>query len=270
MEHLIEFVHATIFFMAAVIYYRELLIELTKREIKQRYKQSVLGYAWVILNPLLQMLVMSFVFSKILRVDNLNIPYPLFLYAGLLPWTLFSASLVSSTNSLVGNAGLLTKIYFPRVIFVQSSILSKMFDFFLSSIVFILFMIAYQQAVSLRILFIIPLFIFQSLFTYALSLLLAAFNLFYRDIQYVLNLIILIWMYMTPVIYPIGMFPIEYHWIFSLNPMAVIINSYRWILFDQNLNDVSDILLSLCITLFIFFLARYLFKKMEGGFADVV
>ncbi|NMA29890.1 MAG: ABC transporter permease, partial [Candidatus Pacebacteria bacterium] len=117
--------------------YRELLSELTMREIKQRYKQSVLGYAWVILYPFFQMLVMAFVFSIIMRIPNLGVPYPIYLYAGLLPWTLFSQSLISACNSLVSNAGLLSKIYFPREIFVLSTILAKTVDFLLSSSIFI-------------------------------------------------------------------------------------------------------------------------------------
>ena len=112
-----------------VTVYRELLSELTRREIKQRYKQSILGYAWVILNPLFQMLVMSFVFSIIMRMPDIGVPYPIYLYAGLLPWTLFSNSLGSAVNSLVNNAGLLTKIYFPREIFVLSTLRAKVVDF---------------------------------------------------------------------------------------------------------------------------------------------
>jgi lipopolysaccharide transport system permease protein len=120
--------------------YRQLLIELTRREIVQRYKQSILGYFWVILNPLAQMLVMSFVFSQLFNVSNLGVPYSIYLFAGLLPWTLFANSLIGSTSSLVSNAGLLAKIYFPREVLVASIILSKIVDFFLASSIFILLM----------------------------------------------------------------------------------------------------------------------------------
>lgn len=256
--------------MPAAIYYRELLMELTKREIKQRYKQSVLGYAWVILNPLIQMIVMAFVFSKILRIGNLGVPYPIFLYAGLLPWTLFTNSLNSSVNSLVGNAGLLTKIYFPRVIFIQSTILAKMVDFFLSSTVFVLFMIFFQLPVTWNVLWFIPIFLIQNLFTYGLSLLMAAFNLFYRDIQYLLGLLLLVWMYLTPVIYPVEMFPPQYQWIFQMNPMAVFINAYRQVILGGGMPNLLSLGIGLAASVVLYLVAVNLFKKLEGQFADVV
>jgi lipopolysaccharide transport system permease protein len=198
--------------------YKELLHELTMREIKQRYKQSILGYAWVILNPFFQMLVMAFVFSIIMRIPNLGVPYPLFLYVGLLPWTLFSGSLSSASNVLVGNAGLITKIYFPREVFVASTLLAKIVDFLLASTVFVAFMIYFQIPVTWNVLWVLPIFMIQMLFTYGLSLFLAAANLFYRDIQYLLGLVIMIWMYLTPVIYSTEIFPAHYRWIFQINP----------------------------------------------------
>lgn len=256
--------------MAAVLHYRELLSELTKREIKQRYKQSVLGYAWVILNPLIQMTVMAFVFSQILRVGDLGVPYPIFLYAGLLPWTLFTTSLNSSVNVLVGNAGLLTKIYFPRVVFVQSTILAKMIDFLLSSTVFVLFMIYYQIPVTWNVLWFVPIFAIQNLFTYALSLLAAACNLFYRDIQYLLGLFLLVWMYLTPVIYPTDMFPEKYQWIFQLNPMAVFINAYRQVLLGGGMPNLVSLGIGLGLSVGLYVIATSVFRRLEGAFADVV
>lgn len=256
--------------MRNIIQYRELLIELTKREIKARYKQSVLGYAWVILNPFFQMLVMAFVFSKILRVTNLAVPYALFLYVGLLPWNLFATSLTSSMNSLVSNAALLTKIYFPREVFVLSAIAAKIVDFLLASIVLILFFIFWHQSVTIHVLWFIPIFIIQQLFTYGFSLLLAAFNLFYRDIQYLFGLIILIWMYLTPVIYPTEMFPAELRWIFKLNPMAVIINAYRQVLLGGTGPNLASLGIALALSLVMVSVGYKVFKKLEGMFADVV
>jgi len=230
-------------------------MELTKREIKQRYK-----------------IVMAFVFSKILRIGNLGVPYPIFLYTGLLPWTLFTNSLNSSVNSLVGNAGLLTKIYFPRVIFIQSTILAKMVDFFLSSTVFVLFMIFFQLPVTWNVLWFIPIFLIQNLFTYGLSLLMAAFNLFYRDIQYLLGLLLLVWMYLylTPVIYPVEMFPPQYQWIFQMNPMAVFINAYRQVILGGGMPNLVSLGIGLAASVVLYLVAVKLFKKLEGQFADVV
>lgn len=250
--------------------YRELLAELTQREIKQRYKQSVLGYAWVILNPLFQMLVMAFVFSKIMRMPPLGVPYSVYLYAGLLPWTLFANSLTSAVNSLVGNAGLITKIYFPREIFVASTIGAKIVDFLLALSVFLIFLIYFQTPITFHLLWILPIFLIQQLFTYGLSLILAAANLFYRDVQYIFNLVILVWMYLTPVIYPVELFPEQYRWIFQLNPMAVIINAYRQVLLAGAEPNYLSLGIALSLSLALLAIAFKLFKRLEGVFADVV
>lgn len=250
--------------------YRELLSELTMREIKQRYKQSVLGYAWVILNPFFTMLVMAFVFSIIMRIPDLGVPYPIYLYAGLLPWTLFSNSLTSASNSLVSNAGLLTKIYFPREIFVLSTILAKIVDFALACSIFIVFMIYYQIPINWNVLWLIPIFLIQQLLTYALSLFLAAANLFYRDIQYLLSLILLIWMYLTPVIYATEFFPAKYQLIFKLNPMAVIINAYRQVILAQGVPNLQSLGIALALSLILLAITYKFFKKAEGVFADIV
>ena len=250
--------------------YRELLNELTMREIKQRYKQSVLGYAWVILNPFFQMLVMAFVFSIIMRIPHLGVPYPIFLYAGLLPWTLFSNSLNAAVNALVANAGLITKIYFPREIFVISTIMAKMVDFALSLTIFVVFMIYFKVAISWNILWVVPIFAIQQLFTYGLSLFLAAANLFYRDIQYLLGLIILIWMYLTPVIYSTELFPEKYRWIFQLNPMAVIINAYRQVVLAGGVPNLRSLAIALVLSMILLIGGYKFFKKLEGVFADVV
>jgi len=250
--------------------YKELLVELTKREIKARYKQSVLGYAWVILNPFFQMLVMAFVFSKILRITNLSVPYALFLYVGLLPWNLFATSVTSSMNSLVANSSLLTKIYFPREVFVLSTIAAKIVDFLLASIILVIFFIFFHQSVTANIWWVLPIFMIQQLFTYGLSLILAAFNLFYRDIQYLFGLIILTWMYLTPVIYPTEMFPERYRWIFKLNPMAVIINAYRQVLLSGGTPNLTSLGIALGLSIGMVAIGYKIFKRLEGMFADVV
>ncbi|MFH1244017.1 MAG: ABC transporter permease [bacterium] len=251
-------------------HYVELTRELTAREIKARYKQSILGYAWVILNPLFQMLVMAFVFSHIVRFPTVGTPYTVFLYAGLLPWTLFANSLVGATNSLVSSANLIKKIYFPREIFVISIVLSKIVDFLLASTVFVIFLIIAHSALTINLLWVIPIFIIQQIFTYGLCLILAAINLFYRDIQYVLSLILTIGMYLTPVIYPTEIFPDQYRWIFQLNPMAVIINAYRESILSGGIPNLVSLGIALLVSSLITFVGYRLFKRLEGVFADVV
>ena len=251
-------------------HYFELTRELTTREIKARYKQSILGYAWVILNPLFQMLVMAFVFSHIIRFPTVGTPYTVFLYACLLPWILFANSLVGATNSLVSSANLIKKIYFPREIFVISTILSKIVDFLLASTVFVIFLFFAHTPLTFNLLWVIPIFIIQQIFTYGLSLILAAINLFYRDIQYVLSLILTVGMYLTPVIYPTEIFPTEYRWIFQLNPMAVIINAYRESILSGGMPNLVSLGIAFVVSSLITFVGYRLFKRLEGVFADVV
>lgn len=256
--------------LSLITTYRELLEELTKREIRQRYKQSVLGYAWVILNPLVQMLVMAFVFSYVMRIPDLGVPYAIYLYAGLLPWTLFSNSINSATNALVGNAGLLTKIFFPREVFIASTLIAKIVDFLLASIVFVFFMFYFHIPLTINILWILPIFAIQMLFTYGLSLFFAAANLFYRDIQYVVSLLILVWFYLTPVIYPTEIFPPQFQWIFKLNPMAVIVNAYRQVILAGLPPNFTSLTIALILSVVLYIICYQLFKRLEGVFADVV
>jgi len=248
----------------------ELTRQLTLREIKSRYKQSFLGYAWVIFNPLAQMLIMSFVFSIILRIPSLGIPYPIFLFSALLPWNLFANSLSHAVNALVENSPLIKKIYFPREIFIKSTLIAKIVDFLLASLIFVGFAIYYKTTITWNILWVIPIFFIQELFTYGLALGLAAINLFYRDIQYLLNLILVLWMYVTPVIYPMEMVPEQYRFVFMLNPMAVIINAYRQVILGGSGPNYSSLLIAFLLSLVVYLVGRKIFKQLEGLFADVV
>jgi len=247
----------------------ELSRQLISREIKSRYKQSFLGYAWVILNPLLQMLVMTFVFSLIIRVSSLGVPYAIFLYVALLPWNLFTNSLTHATNSLVNNSSLIKKIFFPRQIFIQATLIAKIVDFLFASIILVFFFLYYHQSLTLNFLWVIPIFIIQEIFTYGLALIFASLNLFYRDIQHLLSLVLVLWMYVTPVIYPVEMVPEAYRFIFKLNPMAVIINAYREVMLGGNMPKLSSLAIALALSLATYYLGRKIFNKLEGYFADV-
>lgn len=254
-----------------VIKWHELLWQMVGREVKTRYKQSILGYFWVILNPLAQMIVMSFAFSIILRIPTNaagNIPYSIFLFVALLPWNLFSNSLSSATASLVGSSSLITKVYFPRTILVLSTILAKIVDFLFASIILIIYMIIYQVPININILWIIPIFFIQQIFTIGLSLFFAAANLLYRDIQYLLNLILLLWMYITPVIYPADLVPEKYRIVFQLNPMAVIVNAYRQTILGGGAPNYSSLLIAFLLSIFVLLLGLSYFKSREKIFAD--
>jgi ABC-type polysaccharide/polyol phosphate export permease len=252
------------------ISYRELLFNLAHREISQRYKQSILGYAWVILNPLFQLVVMSFVFSTILRVTSVKVPYIIFLMVGLLPWNLFTTSLNSASNSLVGNSNLITKIYFPREILVYGAIMAKIVDFLYSCVVLVIFFYFYKVQLNIMLLWVPLIFLIQLILMAGISLIVAAFNLFYRDIQYLVTLILMLWFYLTPVMYPVEMFPEKYRWIFSLNPMSVLINAYRQTILGGGMPNLVSLSIGFGISVAVFIFGYLLFKKLEGQFADYV
>ena len=251
--------------------WRELLWQMVAREVKTRYKQSVLGYFWVILNPTAQMLVMSFAFSIIMRIPTnaaSNIPYSIFLFVALLPWNLFSNSLSSACSSLVSSSSLITKVYFPRSILVISTILAKIVDFLFANIVLIVYMIAYRMPITVNILWIIPIYFIQQIFTLGLALIFAASNLIYRDIQYLLSLILLLWMYLTPVIYPADLVPAKYKVIYQLNPMAVIINAYRQTILGGGSPNYISLFIALILSILVLLIGLSYFKSREKVFAD--
>lgn len=255
--------------IAPFLYHKYLLSQLTLREIKARYKQSIVGYAWVLLNPLFQLLVYSFVFSIIFRFPTNDIPYPIFLFAGLIPWIYLQTSITASTASLVDNADLLRKVYFPREVFIYAAILAKAIDFFFASSLLLIFMLFYRVEFHLTIIFIIPLIIIQIILSTGLSLFASTFNLFYRDVQHLMSLLLLMWLYLTPVVYPLSMVPKEYVFIYKLNPMVGIIEGYRSALFG-NPFDTGIIFLSAVISIIIFISGFLVFKKSEKVFADIV
>jgi len=255
----------------AVAKWHELLWQMVSREVKARYKQSILGYFWVILNPMAQMLVMSFAFSMILHIPTnsaSNIPYSVFLFVALLPWTLFANSLASACGSLVSSSSLITKVYFPRSILVVSTIIAKVVDFLFAVIILIIYMIAYHLPVNINILWIFPIFFIQQIFTLGLSLFFAAANLLYRDIQYLLALILTLWFYLTPVVYPADIVPAQFKILFQLNPMAVIINAYRQTLLGNGVPNYTSLLIALIVSLIFLLLGLSYFKSREKLFAD--
>lgn len=255
----------------SIFKWHELLWQMVGREVKSRYKQSILGYAWVILNPLAQMLVMSFAFSIILRIPTnaaSNIPYSVFLFVALLPWNLFANSLSSSASALVSSASIITKVYFPRTILVLSTIIAKIVDFLFALIILIIYMAIYQIPVNLNLLWVIPIFFIQQIFTLGLSLFFAASNLLYRDIQYLLTLVITLWLYLTPVIYPADIVPDKFKIFFQLNPMAVIINAYRQTVLGGGAPNYLSLFIALCVSLITLLLGFSYFKSREKIFAD--
>lgn len=251
------------------LYYKYLLGQLALRDIRSRYKQSIIGYAWVLINPLIQLLIYSFVFSVIFRFPTGNIPYSIFLFVGLLPWIYFQTTLSTATLVLVDNANLLKKVYFPREVLPYSVILAKAVDFFFASLLLIVFMVFYHVPFSLSIIYVVPLLVIQIILMTGISFFISAANLFYRDIQYVVNLLLFMWMFLTPIVYPLSLVPRNYVWLYKLNPMVGIIEGYRSALFNFSF-DAGTILWSALISLLVFITGFLFFKKGEKVFADIV
>ena len=250
--------------------YRELIYFLTWRDIKVRYKQAVLGITWALLQPILTMAITSIVFGYLLKVSSGDIPYPVFVLSALLPWHLFSTSLQKSSHSLVGNANLLTKIYFPRLIIPLSSVLAVMVDFAISFIVLISMMLIYKTYPTWQMFWLIPLTFLAVLAALAVGLWLSALNVQYRDVQHMVPFIIQIWMYASPIVYPIETIPGGiWRTLYGLNPMVGVVQGFRWALFGGSPPDLT-MLISTCVVLILFISGLYYFRRMEKTFADIV
>lgn len=252
--------------------YRELLYFLTWRDILVRYKQAVLGVAWAILQPLLTMVVFTAVFNKLLGVPSAspNIPYAVFSFSGLLPWQFFAGALSRSGTSLVGNANLLTKVYFPRLVIPISAVLAGLLDLGISFLVLAGLMAFYGIVPTWHVVF-LPLFVALAFATaLAVSLWLSSLNVLYRDVQYVIPFLVQLWMFVSPVIYPISSIPAgPLRVAFALNPMTGVIGGFRWALFGQQFPG-GYLWLSTAVVVVLLLGGLYYFKRMERVFADVV
>jgi lipopolysaccharide transport system permease protein len=249
--------------------YRELLYFLTWRDLKVRYKQTLLGFAWAILQPFMMMIVFSLFFGNLLKVPSEGIPYPLFNYTALLPWTLFSQGINQSSNSLVNNVSLIQKIYCPRLIMPISGILTPVVDFAIAFIILIGLMFFYGYIPTVRILMVIPLVLLVMLTAAGVGLWLSAINVRYRDVRYTMPFIIQLWFFASPVVYASSILPERFQIIYGLNPMAGIIEGFRWAVVGTD-PPGSLMIVSVLITIVIFISGLYYFRRMEKTFADVV
>ena len=247
---------------------RDLLWQMTVRHLRGQYKQSVLGYAWAFLNPLSLMLILSFVFSTILRFESGGIPYPLFIFVGLLPWLFFSGAVSSATDSVVGASNLVTKVYFPREILPTAAVFTKVVDLGAGLIILAALMVYFGHPPEWTAFWVPILFLIHFLFALGLSLPLAALNLFFHDVRYLVGVVLTLWFYLTPVIYPMEIVPESYRVIYDLNPNALMINAYRRVLLEGVSPGLDRLLLGLTIGVCTFIVGYYLFKRMEPGFAD--
>ena len=249
--------------------YRELLYFLTWRDIKIRYKQTVLGFAWAILQPLLMMVVFSLFFGNLLNVPSEDIPYPLFNFTAMLPWILFAQGITRSSESLVANVNMVQKVYFPRLIMPLSGVLAPVVDFAIAFVILIGMMFYFGYSPTIRILWVLP-FLMLALFTaLGVGLWLSVINVRYRDVRYAVPFLTQLWLFASPVVYASSLLPQKFQAIYGLNPMAGVIEGFRWALLGTD-PPGSLIAISVTIVLVILISGVFYFRKNEKNFADVI
>jgi lipopolysaccharide transport system permease protein len=249
--------------------YRELLWVLTERDIKVRYKQTVLGAAWAVIQPVMLMIVFSIFFGRLAGVPSDGLPYPVFAYCALLPWTFFSNALTSSAASVVGSANLISKVYFPRLIVPLASIGSWLVDFLIASLILLGLMLYYEIGWTMNLLA-VPLLLFGVIVAaLGAGTLLSALTVAYRDFRYVIPFMMQFWMFATPVVYPASLVPARWQWLIELNPMTGLIEGFRSAFLGRPF-DVVAIGLSLGVSIVMLLVAVAYFERVERRFADFV
>jgi lipopolysaccharide transport system permease protein len=249
--------------------YRELLFFLTWRDVKVRYKQTALGAAWAILQPLFMMIIFTIFFGRLAGVASAGIPYPLFALAGLVPWTFFSNAITASGNSLVGSANLITKVYFPRLIVPAAAMLAGLIDFLLAFLLLVILMIYYRVTPTVQLLFLPVLILLTALFSLGVGTWMSALNVKYRDVRFALPFLIQLWLFVSSVILPSSSIPQKWRWLIMLNPMSGIIEGYRAALFGLPF-DWPALGIASALTIVVLLYAIYAFGRVERSFADII
>jgi len=250
--------------------YRELVFFMIWRDIKVRYKQTLLGAAWAVIQPVLTMLIFNFIFGTVAKVNTEGIPYPIFSYTALLPWGLFSAALNNASRSLTTNQNMVSKIYFPRLVLPLASVLGGLVDFAIAFLILIVLMIYYKVTPTLAI-WTLPLFLVLTVVTaLGVSLWLSAINVQYRDVNYVLPFLTQFWLFLTPVAYSANVISAKWQFVYSLNPMAGVVNGFRWALLGTNTGPNMNMAISIGISLIFLVSGLFYFRSMERTFADTI
>lgn len=250
--------------------HREILYFLSKRDIKVRYKQTVLGGLWAIIQPVFIMIVFSLFFGRLAKIPSDGAPYPIFVYAGLLPWTYFTTAVTASGNSLINSVNLITKVYFPRIIVPSAAALVGLLDFFIAISVLVVLMVYYRFLPGSGFL-LFPVLVLLTVFcALGVGIWLAALNVRYRDIRYVIPFLMQLWLFVTPVIYPVSMVPESYRWLLALNPMGGVIEAFRAVVLGNQPLDWSLLGISSVVIIFVLASGLYYFKRVEKSFADLI
>jgi lipopolysaccharide transport system permease protein len=256
--------------LGSVWLYRELLYFLAWREIKVRYKQTIIGTAWAILQPLMTMAILTIVFGKFAKIPSDGLPYPLFAYVALLPWEYFSQALSRSGIGVVNDANLIRKIYFPRLIIPLAAVVTPLVDFFLSLLILLGMMLWFGVMPTWRVIA-LPLFLLMALLTaLSLGLWLSALNVRYRDIRHIIPFLTQLWMFASPIAYPVSLVPEQWRLLYSLNPLVGVVEGFRWALLGNDSPNFSIMAVSAAVVLVVLVGGVVYFKKMEQTFADVI
>lgn len=254
-----------------LVRYREIFVTFVLRDLKVRYTQTLLGVLWAIIPPVTLMVVFNIVFARFARMPSEGIPYPVFVYSALLPWTFFASSLVAATTSVTGSYGIISKIYFPREVLPWSAIAATGVDFLVAATVFVVMTVYFHTPVTWYVLLVVPLLAVQVIFAGGIGLLAAAFNVYYRDVRHALPLLLQLWMYATPIAYPSSLIPdrlrVAY---FLINPMAGLIDGYRRVLAHGMAPDPMLTAWAAVSSVGVFALCYRLFKRLEREFVDVM
>jgi len=249
--------------------HRELFYFLALRDVQVRYKQTVLGVAWAVLQPLLAVIVSSLIFGRLAHMPSDGIPYPLFFYAGNLPWMLIASGVGASSASLVGSPNLVTRVYFPRMIIPGAAVLSGLVDFLIAGVGLVFLMVRYRVSPSWQLLLVAPVLVLILLLTCAVGGWLAAINVKYRDVRYVVPFFMQLWFFVTPVIYPASLVPPQWRVLLALNPMAGLIDAFRAACFGRPFDSVTFVI-STAVTFALLALAVRTFRSIEQTFADFI
>lgn len=255
--------------ISELIYYRDLLWFLTVRGIKAKYAQSILGVSWAIIQPLFSTLVFTVVFGKLAKIESNNAPYFLFSFVALVPWTFFANTLTESANSLVANANMISKVYFPRLVLPLSSIFSKGLDFLISLILLLIFLVIYQIAPTWEIIFLPWMLIVLLMTSLGIGMILSAMAVQYRDVKHAMTFGVQLLMYAAPVVYPTTNVPKQFQFFYALNPMVGVIESFRSVFLGTLSFPYSWMILGTVVSGVLFVFGLFYFKRMERTFADV-
>jgi lipopolysaccharide transport system permease protein len=250
--------------------YRELLYFLIWRDVKVRYKQTVLGASWAILQPFFTMLIFSIFFGMLAGIPSDGVPYPLFTYVALVPWTFFASGLTLSSNSLVANQALIRKVYFPRLVIPVAAVASGVIDFFIAFVVLVGMVLYYDMTPTVDVVWLPAFFLLALVTALGAGLWFSALNVLYRDVQYIVPFLVQVWLFSTPIVYPSSLIPERWRTLYAINPMAGVVEGFRWALLDTDTAPGPMIAVSAVAAVILLAGGLFFFRRMEKTFSDAV